>query len=270
VRAEAGIADGEQLASMLHACLAGADLPSEVKLLQRTLAAGGWSARTSVENDSFALLRAGTSAPNAVAVVCGAGINCVGIRADGQTSRFLSLGRISGDWGGGSQLGYETLWLAVRAEDGRGEPTALREAVLDTFGHRSMEEVSTALHFGQNDSNRVHELVPVLFAVARRGDRVALEVIERLAIEVVSMATISLRRLDLLEADVVLGGGVLTAREPLLNDAIRARMAGQAPHARVVVSEYPPVVGAVLRGLGTGVPARIESTVRAQLAARSS
>jgi N-acetylglucosamine kinase-like BadF-type ATPase len=63
-----------------------------------------------VENDSFALLRAGTADANAVAVVCGAGINCVGTRADGKTSRFLSLGKISGDWGGGNQLGYDTLW----------------------------------------------------------------------------------------------------------------------------------------------------------------
>jgi N-acetylglucosamine kinase-like BadF-type ATPase len=148
----------------------------------------------------------------------------------------------------------------------------LRDAVLATFGLTSMEEVSTSLHFGQNAGQRVHELVPVLFSVARGGDRVARELVARLAAEVVSMATISLRRLNLLqvEADVVLGGGVLTAREPMLNDAISEQLSTMAPRAHVVLSEYPPIVGAVLRGLGPQVPPDVETTLRAQLVARTS
>ncbi len=52
-----------------------------------------------VDNDTFALLRSGTDRGWGVAVVCGGGINCVGLTADGREVRFPSLGPITGDWG---------------------------------------------------------------------------------------------------------------------------------------------------------------------------
>jgi N-acetylglucosamine kinase-like BadF-type ATPase len=150
--------------------------------------------------------------------------------------------------------------------------TAVRPAVLNTFGRTSTEDVSAALHFGEIPADRGHDLVPVLFSVTRAGDQVARRLIDRLANEVVSMAAISLRRLGLFgtAADVVLGVGALTARELLLNDAIVARLAAEVPLTRVVVSEYPPIVGAVLRGLGSAVPMDVETAVRSRLVARLS
>jgi hypothetical protein len=105
--------------------------------------------------------------------VCGAGINCVGVAPDGRTARFPSLGRISGDWGGGHQLGEEALWWAVRGEDGRGPRTALQEAVSLHFGLPRVSDVTEALHFSRVPETRLTELTPLLFAVAEEGDDVA-------------------------------------------------------------------------------------------------
>ena len=52
------------------------------------------------------MLRTGTDRGFGVAVVCGAGINCVGIGPDGRQVRFPALGRITGDWGGGLGLAF--------------------------------------------------------------------------------------------------------------------------------------------------------------------
>ena len=114
------------LTSVAHvsACLANADFPVEEEQLAAALRARGWGSTVTVRNDTFAILRAGAGAPRGVAVVCGAGINCVGMRPDGRTARFPALGRVSGDWGGGWGLSEEALWHASRAEDGRGAPTA--------------------------------------------------------------------------------------------------------------------------------------------------
>ena len=62
----------------VSACLANADLPSEQRLLEDAVAARGWGATSAVFNDTFALLRAGLDEPRGVAVICGAGINCIG------------------------------------------------------------------------------------------------------------------------------------------------------------------------------------------------
>jgi N-acetylglucosamine kinase-like BadF-type ATPase len=233
------------------AYVAGADLPVEEDALRAELLSRGFAREAVVGNDTFALLRAGASADWGVAVVCGAGVNCVGVAPDGRTARFPALGKISGDWGGGGGLGEETLWYAIRAEDGRGPETALRGAVIAHFGTDTVEEVTLGLHFGEIDHLRLHELVPLLCATAAEGDAAAYGLVARMADEVAAFGVVALRRLDLLEApaEVVLGGGVLTARHPVLMEGIEKRYADQAPNARLTVTEAPPIVGAALLGL---------------------
>ncbi|MET7466765.1 BadF/BadG/BcrA/BcrD ATPase family protein [Nonomuraea sp. NPDC005501] len=260
-----GLSSGD-LFDHVAAYLAGADLPVEEEALARELAARGFGPDVVVGNDTFALLRAGTSAPWGVAVVCGAGINAVGVSPTGEVARFPALGRISGDWGGGLGLGEEALWHAVRAEDGRGPATALVEVVRDGFGARTVGELVLEIHFGRVDAARLHELAPGVLAAASAGDAVATALAERQAEEVVVMAEVCLRRLGMLRtpAEVVLGGGVLRARDPLLTALLDEGFAARTPHAKAVVSGVPPIVGAALNGLERlGAPQAAQSRLRA-------
>ena len=77
--------------------LAGVDLNGEEEAVHVALSEQPWVGRALVRNDTFAVLRSGTGAPAGVAVVCGAGINCVGIAPDGRAARFPALGAITGD-----------------------------------------------------------------------------------------------------------------------------------------------------------------------------
>ncbi|MFD3533450.1 N-acetylglucosamine kinase [Streptomyces sp. NPDC058664] len=233
------------------ACLANADLPVEETALRAELLGRGWSRSVRVHNDTFAILRAGLDEPRGVAVVCGAGINCVGMTPDGRTARFPAIGKISGDWGGGSGLAEEALWFAARAEDGRGEPTALAHALPAHFGLETMYALIEALHLGRVPFERRHELTPVLFRVSAAGDPVALSLVHRLAEEVVALSAVALGRLGLLdeEAPVMLGGSVLAARHPQLEERIRALLAERAPKAVVGFVTAPPVLGAGLLAL---------------------
>jgi N-acetylglucosamine kinase-like BadF-type ATPase len=261
---------GRPLAEHTSACLANADLPVEEQRLGEALHALGWSRRTTVANDTFAILRAGVDAPRGVAVVCGAGINCVGMLPDGRTARFPALGRLSGDWGGGAGLAEEALWYAARAEDGRGEPTELARTLPAHFGLDSMYALIEALHLERIPPAARHELTPVLFATCDAGDPVARRVLDRQAEEIVLLAAVALGRLGLLdeEADVVLGGGVLAARHPYLMDALTRRLAARAPRARPHVVTAPPVLGAALLGLDrTSAPARAHARLRAHYGA---
>ncbi|MER5744131.1 BadF/BadG/BcrA/BcrD ATPase family protein [Streptomyces sp. NPDC002225] len=266
-RALAGV--GREVDGVEHvsACLANVDLPVEEAELTEAVVGRGWGRTAEVRNDTFAILRAGVDEPRGVAVVCGAGINCVGMLPDGRTARFPAIGKISGDWGGGSGLADEALWFAARAEDGRGGPTELARALPAHFGLDSMYALIEALHLGRIAFERRHELAPVLFATARGGDPVAVSLVERLADEVVAMASVALGRLDLLDvaAPVLLGGGVMAARHPQLDAMISERFAARAPKAVVRVVTEPPVLGAALLGLDrTGAPAEVHRRLRAQ------
>ncbi|MGI5482736.1 N-acetylglucosamine kinase [Streptomyces lavendofoliae] len=255
----------------VSACLANADFPSEEAELAAAVRARAWGRTAEVRNDTFAILRAGVDEPRGVAVVCGAGINCVGMLPDGRTARFPSIGRISGDWGGGSGLAEEAMWWAARAEDGRGEPTALARALPGHFGLPSVYALVEALHLGRIPAERRHELTPVLFAVAAAGDPVARSLVERQAAEVAVLATVALDRLGLLDAEVpvLLGGSVLAARHPGLNGRVTELLAVKAPRATVHVVTEPPVLGAALLGLDhLGVPAMARDRLRAHWARR--
>ncbi|MFD5772233.1 N-acetylglucosamine kinase [Streptomyces fungicidicus] len=260
---------GTPTVSHVSACLANADLPVEEEQLTAALTHRGWGTTVDVRNDTFAILRAGVTEPRGVAVVCGAGINCVGMHPDGRTARFPALGRFSGDWGGGWALAEEALFHAARASDGRGEPTALAHALPRHFGLPDMPALIEALHLGHVAPARRHELAPVLFAVAATGDGAALTIIDRQAEEIVTMAVVALTRLGLMDepTPVLLGGGVLAARDPRLEGRIRALLAERAPEAEPRVVTSRPVLGAALLGLDRMGAARdAQSRVRTYFA----
>ena len=255
---------GERAVLTQHVYLAGLDLPEELAAAAAELAPWSRTAPVHAENDLFPLLRAGTASRDAVAVVCGTGINAIGVRADGTTARFPSLGEISGDWGGGADLGTLALWHAARSEDGRGPRTSLQIAVAAAFELDSVRAVAEAVHLGRVPREAVTALTPLLFAEAEAGDRVACTVVDRQAEEIVLMAAALLRRLELLDRDVqvVLGGSVLSARAPRFVAAVLAGLAERAPQAQAVWVASPPVTGAALLAL-EAVGASPEALARA-------
>jgi N-acetylglucosamine kinase-like BadF-type ATPase len=230
--------------------LAGLDFPDEEEEYAAEAKRRGWAAQTVVGNDTFAVLRAGTERGWGVAVTCGHGINCVGVGPDGRQARFPSLGPISGDWGGGGDIGVAALWSAARSEDGRGPSTSLEQVVPAHFGLGAPSALSREIHLGHVHRTRLDELVPLVLAAAHHDD-VAAEIVERQAGEVVAMAAAALRRLDLLgePVEVVLGGGVLQSGDDHLLASIEAGLLEVGPQLSVHVARSRPIVGAALVGL---------------------
>ena len=144
----------------------------------------------------------------------------------------------------------------------------MRAAVPAFYRLPSMHEVVVAFHLDKLGEDDLLRLPAVVFATAQAGDPAALSLIERQAEEIVTMAVTAINRLDLAETPqtpVVLGGGVLEAKNPLLTDAITRRLAERPPTAVVRVVDAPPVTGAALLGLdhlaaGPAAEARLRSS----------
>ena len=247
--------------AVLYLC--GADVPADIAELEAAIRPRGWSRKLTVDNDTFAVLRAGTDAPNAIAVICGTGINALGRRADGRIARYPSLGWETGDWGGAEMLGREVLRLAARAEDGRGEPTVLRELVREHFGAAKVEDVGADVHYKRLPMSRLAELAPAVIDAADEGDAVAWSLVDLLATEIVLMTIRTLNDLGLKEADVVLGGGMLHGGEGLLYQLVAERLPlGAIP----VPAQDEPVLGAALDAAGASdaAKARLREELRAR------
>ncbi len=246
-RALAGVPPERRAAAVAY-FLANVDLPEELRLAEREIVDLTPAEIAVVHNDTHAILRAGASRPWGIAVVSGAGINAVGVDPAGRVEGFLSLGDITGDRGGGQDLGVCGLGAAMRHRDGRGPATTLTEAVPAHFGLAVPEDVAIAVHRGDIPYDDLYVLAPVVFAAAGGGDAVARRILSAFADEVVCMVSALLCRLDLAGTDVevLLGGGVLVAGDRQMLDRIVAGVAAVAPAARVSVLDVPPVYGALV------------------------
>lgn len=231
-------------------CLAGADLPADDRRIARWLKRRGLTREDLVRNDTFAVLRAGTERSWGVGVVCGYGINCSGVSPDGRVTRFPAVGPISGDWGGGAEIGAAALWYAIRAEDGRGEATSLRTSVPAVFGLKRPRQVVEAIYFGKLDEERKVALAPVVFEAAMEGDAVARSIVDRQADEVVTMAGTAIKRLRMtkLDVEVVLGGGIFRNHDRRFFERIDEGLRALAPSATAKVLTAAPVIGAAMLG----------------------
>jgi N-acetylglucosamine kinase-like BadF-type ATPase len=249
--------------------LAGIDFPSEEDALRLALEERPWAAEIFVGNDTHALLRAGTERGWGVAVVCGAGINCVGVAPDGRELRFPALGAITGDWGGGYDVGLTALSAAARSEDGRGPKTSLEQSVPAFFGLDSPLRLGEEIHAGRIAVRRLIELAPLVFAEAAT-DEVAADIVTRLADEVVALARVALTRLGLERqpVEILLGGGLLRGGDERLHSAIVAGLEKVGNGMVVRTTDTPPVVGAALLGLDRlGVDSAAKERAKRELAA---
>jgi N-acetylglucosamine kinase-like BadF-type ATPase len=233
-------------------CLAGVDLPVDEERLSDAIRTRGWSAVDLVRNDAVAVLRAGVRSGWGVGVVCGSGLNCVGLGPDGSIERFPSLAELSGDFTpGGSWLGVRALGLALRSRDGRGGPTELADRVPAHFGLPDPEAVLSAVYTGTLEYGRLFELSRVCLDAAADGDQLAAHAAGLLADEVVAMANAIIARLKVasLPVEVVLGGGVFDSSYAGFTRRIEAGVLEVAPDARFRRLRTAPVLGAALLGL---------------------
>jgi N-acetylglucosamine kinase-like BadF-type ATPase len=253
-----------QIATLL---LAGVDFPAEEDAVRLAVEERDWADSVHVDNDTFAILRAGTERGWGVAITCGAGINCVGVAPDGRHARFPALGAITGDWGGGYDLGLAAVSAAARSEDGRGPRTGLERTVPAHFGLTTPTELAEAIHVGRIEQRRVIELAPVVLAEAA-DDAVAAEIVQRLASEVVALARVALTRLGLNNepVEVLLGGGVLQDVDGELLAAIDSGLREVAPFVTVRPTASAAIVGAALLGLDeVGAGKEAQERLRSEL-----
>ncbi|MEP7285050.1 MAG: BadF/BadG/BcrA/BcrD ATPase family protein [Chloroflexota bacterium] len=235
-------------------CLAGCDTDIDEVRLRQAVTPFGLAKEFTFYNDSFAGLRAGSRHPYGVAVNCGTGFNACGIAPDGRRAKLRSLGPITGDWGGGHDLGQAVFAATFRAEEGRGEPTLLSQLLLTALAMPDLDTLTYELVDDKISVARIGALARLAFEAAEQGDLVARSILLHQADEIVISAMAMLRRLEMLtlEVDVILSGGVFKNSSALLIEMVIAQMAQQCPTAHVIRLEIPPVVGSLLLAFDAG------------------
>ncbi|WP_026876005.1 N-acetylglucosamine kinase [Jiangella gansuensis] len=256
--------------------IAGADTAADRRQLQQRLAGRFPGSDLDVDNDIHGILWAGLRRPSGVAVLADDGMNAIARSATGKTAGYLAFGVVSGEWGGRIGLGREVLYAASRAEDLRGPETTLRYYVAAHLGRSTVREALIACRAEGTLDAELPGLADLVFAADDEGDRVARELVDRLADEIVTMAKAAMERARVNPAgsDAILAGSLLTRGHRRLDQRVDEQFHLLLPGISIARTSVPPVVGAALAGLGAerGGPAlgdRLMKTIIAGIEARA-
>jgi len=183
-----------------------------------------------------------------VVVISGTGSIAYGRDGRGRTLRSGGWGSVFDDTGSGYDLGRKAVAAALRDFDGRGQQTALREAVPEALKIGSITQVAAR----EWAPHEIAALFPVVLRVAREGDRVARRLCGEAGRDLAEMAVALLKQLGAGRRGlpVVCAGGVFSASASVRRSFARhlrqlLEKEKLAPVAGVNLMQREPVEGAL-------------------------
>jgi N-acetylglucosamine kinase-like BadF-type ATPase len=141
-----------------------------------------------VTTDAVIALAGATSTGQGIITISGTGSIAFGRNAAGQCARAGGWGYIFGDEGSGFDIARQATRAMLRAEEGWGPATRLRERLLEATGTRSANEM---LHLFYTDAwprSRVAKLARLVDAAATDSDAVALDILNNAAQQLALLA----------------------------------------------------------------------------------
>ncbi len=212
-----------------------------------------------VENDTRSLCAATFGMRSGIVLIAGTGSKCYGRTEDGREWETGGYDFHVSDEASAFDLARRGLIAAVRAADGRGEPTMLKDLLFGELQILETGQISQRLHQDSlknpgkpMSKDEIAALARFVDKACLAGDAVAAEILESAMQELVKMVTTVVRKLEIPENEVRLGitGGVIL-HEPC-GGIFRRAMTAAVHGIEIVEPTFPPVVGAAIRALSLG------------------
>ena len=159
-------------------CSTGVGRPADREIVERSLLENDLAPKIVAESDALAALTGAFGGGPGIIVIAGTGVICFGRAPGGEIIRVGGWGYLLGDEGSGFSVAQAALIAALKAWDGRGAATALREIFEKHFNVSSIELIISKIYTPDFDRGKFAELAPLVFAAADNGDAVAQEIIK--------------------------------------------------------------------------------------------
>ncbi|WCR27182.1 N-acetylglucosamine kinase [Paenibacillus thiaminolyticus] len=203
-----------------------------------------------VENDGYAALLGATGGQPGILVISGTGSIIYGIDEHGRTARAGGWGHRVGDEGSGYWIGKQAALSILRAYDGRGADTKLKEWVLPFLGMEREEELFNWMYGSAYSIEQVSRLSRAVGQAASAGDKEAQRILSAAADELFYAAAAVIRHLSFHRDPFVaiMQGGVLQ-HESYVREALLRRIEAYAPHVQWDEARREPIYGVIAMGL---------------------
>ena len=133
--------------------------------------------RLIVTNDAVIALAGATESGQGIITIGGTGSIAFGRNAEGRCARAGGWGYIFGDEGSGFDIARQATRAVLRADEGWGPGTRLREILLEATGTSSANELLHLFYTDEWPRSRVARLARLVDAAAADSEPVALEII---------------------------------------------------------------------------------------------
>ena len=144
--------------------------------------------RLTVTHDALIALSGATAGQPGLIVIAGTGSIAFGRNAGGKTARAGGWGYIFGDEGGGFDLTRQALRAALRAEEGWGPPTRLRDMLLEATGSHDANDLLHRFYTTDFPRPKIASFSKLIDQAAREGDPVAADILHNSAQQLALLA----------------------------------------------------------------------------------
>ena len=198
-------------------------------------------------NDTRAALRAGTNDKNAVVLIAGTGSNCFGINESGQSAKSGGRDFILSDEGSGYAIGLSVLKTITKMSDGRENQSVLKDLLFSHLKINSIDQLTEIVNSKPWNKTDIANIAPLTEKAAKKGDRLASEIIKTAAGELGMLIKAVAEKLDLKnkEYTIVTTGSVFNIQK-ILDENLKKDVLKFSPHAVFVKPKVDSATGAAL------------------------
>ncbi len=204
---------------------------------------------TAIVSDAASALAGGTGCRPGVVVIAGTGSIAYGENRLGETARAGGWGWRLGDEGSGYTIGLKAIMAALRAQDGRGPETVLKQKIVSHLGLGRLEDIIDWVYEPGREPRGIAYLVPLVREAEAEGDEAAALVMAEAGAELGFVANAVIRRLGMSgEFLVSLNGGVFKQPSGYII-AFEEVLRREAPECALIKPRMPPLLGSGLLAL---------------------
>lgn len=228
--------------------LSGYDWSSEDVDFTRTILAVGIHKPFRFVNDALIGVMAGSDRGWGVSVVGGTGCNAWGWNESGKVGRMSGYGDWFGEGAGAGEIVHEALKCISRQWTMLGPETMLTQEFMKVTHEDTVESFLESVGKQRIDMNA--DYAPLVFDVARRGDKCAQTIIRWAGRQLGDLAVGVIKQLDLQDKDfdLILIGSLFTGGA-MLTTPLRRVIRRAAPHAHLIRLDAPPAIGSVIMAM---------------------
>lgn len=202
--------------------------------------------KTIIVNDNRLGLEAGSQSKNKIIINAGSGSNCLGINEKGKQAKASGWEHILADEGSAYQTGLKALKAVMRAYDGRGEGTLLKDTILKELNLKDVPDLVKWIYEIPFPREKISYLAKTVCHTAELGDKVSIRILAEEAEEAVISVRAVVRKLGFKDntIDLVLVGGLFKCEKYFKNVMVKI-LIKEYPNINIVSLVTKPVWGAI-------------------------